>query len=338
MRQEGFHQCFSLRSFTLAPRPCTAWLLLGLALGFGAVPSRAATLTVSTTADSGPGSLRAALGTSGADGDGDVITFDPTVFAARQTIPVSSALFADAGVTIQGPAAGVVLDGSGNGQQGLIFESDTATSAVSNVTIQNFSKGTGLDNRFGTVTATHCVIQDNYAENGGGVFNDGTMTLIGCTVAGNSVQQGGGGIFSYGTLTLTGCTLSGNTSGGPGGGIYNGNGGVHLTLTDCTLAGNTAGSSGGGAISSLDSFLLTVTNCTFTGNTATTDDGNVYGGGGAIALVRGTTVLTNDIFFGDSSPQGGGAEIFFNNQNNGNPGTLTINDCDIDPSAVFGAA
>ena len=325
-------------------RPRAAWLLLPVLaaclLGM-AGPSRAAALVVTTAADSGPGSLRAALAASSADGDGDVITFDPTVFAARQTIPVTSGiLFANAGVTIQGPAAGVVLDGgsapAGADQPGLVFESDTATSSVSHLIFQNnrASLGGGLLNRFGTLTLTHCTVQGNYAENGGGIFNDGTMTLIGCTVAGNSVQQAGGGIFNYGTLTLTGCTLSGNTSGGPGGGIYNGNGGAHLTLTDCTVTGNTAGSSGGGAISSLDSALLAVTNCTFTGNTATTDDGNVYGGGGAISLVRGTTVLTNDIFFGDSSPQGGGDEIFFNN--NGTPGTLTITACDLAPAAVVG--
>ena len=224
MRQEGFHQCFSLRSFTLAPGPAPPGSCLVWRSASGPSPAGPPRSPSPPPPTAGRGPCARPSTPAAHDGDGDVITFDPTVFAARQTIPVSSALFADAGVTIQGPAAGVVLDGSGNGQQGLIFESDTATSAVSNVTIQNFSKGTGLDNRFGTVTATHCVIQDNYAENGGGVFNDGTMTLIGCTVAGNSVQQGGGGIFSYGTLTLTGCTLSGNTSGGPGGGIYNGNG------------------------------------------------------------------------------------------------------------------
>ena len=314
-------------------------LALALALGLAGA-GHAATLSVTTTADSGAGSLRAALTASGTDGDGDVITFDPTVFATRQTIFVTGGVFfANAGVTIQGPAAGVVLDGSqvpaSSGRLGLAFESDTATSSVSNLTIQNFG-GSGLSNRFGTVTATHCVIQGNITGNGGGVFNDGTLTLLGCTVAGNTAQSGaGGGIFSYGTLTLTGCTLSGNTSSGPGGGIYNGNSGAALTLTDCTVTGNTAGSSGGGGISSLDG-TLTVTNCTFTGNTETTYD-NVYGGGGAIAIVRGTTTLTNDIFFGDSSPQGGGNEIFFDNNNNGNPGTVTISHCDL-AAAVYGAA
>ena len=74
---------------------------------------RAATLTVTSTADSGPGSLRAILATSSTDGDGDVITFDPTVFATRQTIFVTgSILLANAGVTLQGPGAGLILDGS----------------------------------------------------------------------------------------------------------------------------------------------------------------------------------------------------------------------------------
>ncbi len=324
------------------PRSHAFWTLLSVvALFFGfASLSRAATLVVTTTADSGPGSLRAALDTSRADGDGDVITFDPTVFATRQTIPiVNGLLFAYVGVTIQGPTAGVVLDGSAiparSAQPILVFGSDTATSSASNLIIQNDPAGSGLDNRFGTLTLTNCVMQGNTAENGGGVFNDGTLTLVNCTVARNTVQQGGAGIFTYGTMTLTGCTLVGNTSGSAGGGIYNGNGGVTLTLTDCTVTGNVAGSNGGGGISSLTG-ILTVTNCTFTGNTVTTYD-NVYGGGGAIALVRGTTTLTNDIFYGDSSPQGGGDEIFFNNGDGSNPGTMTITHCDLVSASVYGA-
>ncbi len=326
-----------LSSFALRLRRGT--LLPILALGLAGA-GHAATLIVTTTADSGAGSLRAALAASRADGSGDVIIFDPVVFAARQTISVTGPiLFATAGVTIHGPAVGVTLDGSqvpaSSGRLGLAFESDTATSSISNLTIQNFG-GSGLSNRFGTVTATHCVIQGNITGNGGGVFNDGTMTLLGCTVAGNTAQSGaGGGIFSYGTLTLTGCTLSGNTSSGPGGGIYNGSlSAAALTLTDCTVTGNTAGRSGGGGISNL-SGVLSAVNCTFTGNQATTND-NVYGGGGAIAIVRGTTTLTNDIFYGDTSPQGGGDEIFFDN--NGSPGTVTINHCDLNPATVYGAA
>ena len=109
-----------------------------------------------------PHSLQAAQ-----DGDGDTIAFDPAVFATRQTIFITgSILFAYAGVTIQGPAAGVVLDGStGIGDPCLVFESDTATSFVSNLTIQNFDDS-GLTNSFGTVTATNCVIQNNTSEHG----------------------------------------------------------------------------------------------------------------------------------------------------------------------------
>ena len=299
---------------------------------------RAATLVVTTVADSGPGSLRAAADASVADGDGDVITFDPAVFAARRTILVSSALITNTGVTIQGPPAGVVLDGSlapaNVDQEELIIGSDNGTSSISHLIFQNNTAGIGggLLNRFGTLTMTDCVFQNNTASSGGGMLNDGHLTAIRCTFANNTASQVGGGLFTYGPVTMIGCTLSGNASGGPGGGIYNGNGGVHLTLTDCTLVGNVAGTDGGGAISNVDG-TLTVTNCTFTGNQATTND-DVYGGGGAIAIIRGTTTLTNDIFSGDAAPGGGGEEIFFNQGGAGN--SLTISHCDIAASAVYG--
>ena len=309
--------------------------ILALALGLAGA-GHAATLSVTTTADSGPGSLRAALAASSADGDGDVIIFDPVVFAARQTISVTGPiLFAYAGVNIQGPAAGVVLDGStGIGDPCLVFESDTATSFISNLTIQNFGDS-GLTNTFGTVTATNCVIQNNTAEHGAGVSNEGVLTMIGCTVANNTTSQDGAGLVNGGTLTMTDCTISGNVASNYGGGGIEA--GPITTLTNCTIANNVAGGSdGGGGIASIDGGILTVTNCTFTGNQAAAAN-NAYGGGGAIAIVRGTTTLTNDIFSGDSSPQGDGDEIFFNNNNNGNPGTVTITHCDL-AAAVYGAA
>ena len=313
-------------------RSRAAWTLLSvLALGFGfASPSRAATLVVTTTADSGAGSLRAAIQTANNDGAGDVITFDPTVFAARQTIALTNGiLFLSVGMTIQGPAAGVILDGSAvpasAGQPALAAESDTDTTFLSNLILQN-NGGGGLVSRGGTETLTNCTVQGNTSENGGGLSNNGTMNLVNCTVANNTASQAGGGIFSYGVLTLTGCTVSGNVSHNYGaGGIE---GGTQTTLTDCTVANNVSATDGGGGIES-NRGILTVTNCTFTGNQSTTFDG-VYGGGGAIALLLGTTVLTNDIFYGDSSPQGGGDEIFFNAGQGG--GSVTVTHCDIGPS------
>ena len=57
-------------------------------------------------------------------------------------------------------------------------------------------------------------------------------------------QQNGGGLFNLGTLTLTGCTVSGNSAGDEGGGLFNDG---MLTLTDCTVSGNSAGPTAAGS-------------------------------------------------------------------------------------------
>ena len=38
----------------------------------------------------------------------------------------------------------------------------------------------------------------NNARSGGGIFNDGTLTLINSTVSGNSAGIDGGGIYNFG--------------------------------------------------------------------------------------------------------------------------------------------
>ena len=92
---------------------------------------------------------------------------------------------------------------------------------------------------------------------GGGIYNDhSTLSVINCTLSGNSADAptgGNGGIYndaSYGTASLwvLNCTLSGNSAVyGCGGGICNEgyNGGATLTVSDSTLSGNSAAYGGG---------------------------------------------------------------------------------------------
>ena len=62
-------------------------------------------------------------------------------------------------------------------------------------------------------------IFDNMAlGNGGGIYSDGTLTLIDSTVSSNTAAfanggGGGGGIYSTGTLTLTESAVAGNSRG-----------------------------------------------------------------------------------------------------------------------------
>jgi hypothetical protein len=64
-------------------------------------------------------------------------------------------------------------------------------------------------------------------------LRDNTASII----VGDVPDVGGGGILNDGTLTVIDSTLSGNTTNVDGGGIANG---WHLTLRGSTLSGNSA--------------------------------------------------------------------------------------------------
>ena len=65
-----------------------------------------------------------------------------------------------------------------------------------------------------------------------------TLTISGCTIAGNTAAYDGGGLANIsGTTKLTGCTISGNLADdGRGGGVLIGDG--TATLINCTVSGN----------------------------------------------------------------------------------------------------
>ena len=128
---------------------------------------------------------------------------------------------------------------------------------------------------------------------GGGILNEGTLSLTNCTVSGNTTDIAGGGIYNGATLTLANSTVSENIA-GDGGGIYN-NG--TLTLTNSTVSGNTAwagGGLGGGEGVNLYS-TLTLINSTVSGNTAGSGEGGGIWNAGTLALINST--VSGDIAF-----------------------------------------
>src|SRR5438552_13934406 len=113
-----------------------------------------------------------------------------------------------------------------------------ATTLGSTATVQG---GTGWDDRIFDVRAGLVQIENLQIGNGhidfdvgGGIRNQGTLTLVNSTVTGNSANSGGGGIFNQGTLTLINSIVAGNSTrtGSSGGGIANGG---TLTLTGSTI-------------------------------------------------------------------------------------------------------
>jgi parallel beta-helix repeat protein len=98
-------------------------------------------------------------------------------------------------------------------------------------------------------------IRDGNANNanGGGIFNNGNLTLNNCTISDNTASDviGGGGIFNDGVaanLTLKNCTINDNSITGTssifkGAGIYHN--GASLTMSYCTVSRNTCTGSAG---------------------------------------------------------------------------------------------
>jgi len=211
--------------------------------------------------------------------------FDPGLSGA--TITLSNTLTINTNLTIDASALSGGLQINGNGTV-TVFK-------VASTTITVFLNSLTITNGY---TATNSA---DFYVGGGGILNDGTLTLTNCTLSGNSATDDGGGIYNDGALSLNQCILSGNSA-SDGGGIWNGwlltmnqctlsgnnGGGVHnqagtLTLNQCTLSGNIASDGGAGGIGNYGNSILTLNNCTLSGNSAEWG-GGVYNEEGAMTL------------------------------------------------------
>ncbi len=256
-------------------------------------------LTVTTLADSGPGSLREALGLIA---DGGTITFDPGL--AGGTITLSSGqLVADWSVTIDASdAPGIVVSG---GNSSRVFQiGSSATVSMNDLEIADgvaAPQGGGVLN-FGTLNLDRVVVRDN-TENSPGPAN---------------FEFGGGGIYNGGgaTLNLTDSTVRDNSSvNHPAGGIY-GFFGSTITITRSTVSSNVATNDVAGGLRSLGD--ATIVNSTFSGNVSTAWHG------GAIFHTDGQLTALNSTFTGNSAPGGTAAGIVVATFGGGTPDfTLT---------------
>ena len=246
----------------------------------------AATFTVTNLNDSGPSSLRQAILDANTAVGSDAIAFQPGLSG---TIVLTGGHIAIAGnLAINGPGANV-LSVSGNNASRIFLVSTGAAVTIDGVTLKDGQPSQGI--------GAGIII-------GGAVYNDGNLTISNSVLSGNvaGTNSFGGGIGgaiwnNSSSLTVVNCTLSGNSSGG-GAAIHNQIG--SLTVINSRLTGNTvSGAGSGGAISNQGT--LQVRNSTVSGNSA------YYGGGIATVGTAGTASITNSTISANSALVGGGA-------------------------------
>jgi predicted outer membrane repeat protein len=261
------------------------------------------TVTVTSTADGGAGSLRQAI----ADVcDGETIDFAAGL--ANQTIVLTSAeLSITRTVTITNPnAPGLAVSGNNARRVFNIQSSGVATLSQLSVVSGTADFGGGINN-YGTLTVRASSLAGNSSANyGGGIFNMGSLTVQASSLAGNSAYYSGGGIFNAGTLTVQASALTGNSA-QDGGGIYSMD---TLTVQVSSLAGNSASNVGGGIFTNGGTAIVQAS--TFSGNSAS----NYYGGG--IYNELGMLTVQASTFSGNSATESGGG-IY-------NAGTLALTD------------
>jgi hypothetical protein len=281
--------------------------------------------TVSTTADSGPGSLRDKIAHSA---PGDVIRFLPSLDGKTITL-TSGEIDPKVSLTIKGP-----------GEDKLTISGDKTSSIF------------GFGVAGATFTVSDLTFRDGKGYRGGAIHDDATggqLNVMNCTfaddsavVAGGTLDAQGGAIASHAPLTVTDCDFSSDLAAHPpaagpvigGGGAYGG--AIYCDAPSLNVA---------------DSHF---DHCAAGSNPTYNQDGPAYGGAVAWAPsldgssgVAPTGYITSDFFTRDyanstaldlhgAAPVGGGAV-------NVSAGTtrelrLTISDCNFQSDLVEGAS
>ena len=273
------------------------------------VPS---TFLVTRLADSGTGSLRQAVSDANARPGADLIRFS---LGLTGTIRLSSGqLDVTDDLTVTGPGT-TRLAVSGSGVSRVLHVAPGVAANVSGLTVTG---GRALDF-------------------GGGILNEGDLSLSFCRVVGNVAftknpdeEADGGGISNTGTMTVRFSVIASNTLTGTddpsvdgvnisGGGISSEGAGASLIITDSSISFNTAPNAGGLRIA--EGSTLTFARNLVEGNTALQTLGGGVGLDDAPATTLADSVFRNNRVLGMDSVFG----AFGGGLHNEHSGTTVIN-------------
>jgi hypothetical protein len=260
----------------------------------------AGTIIVTSSADSGQGSLREAI--TNASGN-DVIVFAKDI---ETIILLTGSLRVEKNLTINGNENNNPTIKVQTGSTYLSFGHFSITENI-NVTLNNLTLSNGnhmmscggtIYNK-GNLTINNCSFLNNKAKTSGVIHNvdvGANLTIIGSYFDGNSSQTSGGTISTGAKATITNCCFK-NNSAEQGGAIHNAITGYgtsgNLEITNCIFENNIANK--GAAIS--NNGKCTITNSLIFGNKD--NAGAVYNYGWsertAILSVVNSTIINNKI-------------------------------------------
>jgi predicted outer membrane repeat protein len=293
-----------------------AGLTIGATLA-GAGSAQATDYTVTNLNDSGPGSLRQAVGDSNANPGADRVLFQSGLSG---TISLTGGLlFVNDATQILGPGANQIT-----------VALDPGNNDYSVFTVYKLPLGSFVDVTISGLTVTGA----DYTSSGGGIRSSENLTVSDAVITGNSAVTGGGIAARGGALNLTSSTISGNSADDYGGAIYARY--ADATIQSSTLSGNSVGEDGGAIYASYGGQLLAIQNSTIANNTVTAPDGDT----GAVFFCCGETgdrlTIGSSTVSGNSTAGHGGGVYVFDSTPGSNPSTLS-NTIVAGNSAVSGA-
>lgn len=301
----------------------------------------ATTFHVTTTGDSGAGSLRQAIDDANNNPGADIVVFDASSIGTITLTSGDIDITDDVTITGLGAADSII---SGNNASRIFYIYKDATSltvSISGLTMTEGSENVGgaIANWYSDLTLTGVVLTSNSAtgtsgrSEGGAIISYGwtaSLEIIDSEISGNTSNDDGGGIahIDAGDLTIINSVISGNQSAGSGGGVYAKRVG-NIAISDSTLRSNSSSlygggghfsstrdvsidsttfdqnltNYGGGALYSTNTTSFTVTNSTVSGNQGIGGAGFVLGNNGDVLIANST--FANNV--GDSTYGVGGA-------------------------------